>query len=69
MRLCWNVHEVSLLSYMPNAAGERRQGAQPGDLPVETVRQPELIINLRAARTLDLTLPASVLSKATRVVE
>jgi putative tryptophan/tyrosine transport system substrate-binding protein len=44
-------------------------GAQPGDLPVETVRQPELIINLRAARALGLTLPASVLSKATRVVE
>ena len=45
------------------------QGAQPGDLPVETVRQPELIINRRAARALGLTLPASVLSKATRVVE
>jgi len=45
------------------------KGAQPGDLPVETVRQPELIINRRAARALGLTLPASVLSKATRVVE
>ena len=45
------------------------KGTQPGDLPVETVRQPELIINLRAARALGLTLPASVLSKATRVVE
>jgi putative ABC transport system substrate-binding protein len=44
-------------------------GAQPGALPVETVRQPELIVNLRAARALGLTLPASVLSKATRVVE
>jgi len=43
--------------------------AKPGDLPVETVRQAELIINLRAARALGLTLPASVLSKATRVVE
>jgi putative tryptophan/tyrosine transport system substrate-binding protein len=45
------------------------KGAKPGDLPVETVRQAELIINLRAARALGLTLPASVLSKATRVVE
>jgi putative ABC transport system substrate-binding protein len=45
------------------------KGAKPGDLPVETVGQAELIINLRAARALGLTLPASVLSKATRVVE
>jgi len=45
------------------------KGVKPGDLPVETVRQPELIINLRVAGALGLTLPASVRSKATRVIE
>jgi putative ABC transport system substrate-binding protein len=67
--LCYGTSFAALTRRVAGYVDSILTGAQPGDLPVETVRQPELIINLRAARALGLTLPASVLSKATRVVE
>lgn len=48
--------------------GKILKGAKPGDLPVQTVSQPELIVNLATARTLGINVPANILEKATRVV-
>jgi putative ABC transport system substrate-binding protein len=67
--LCYGTSFAALTRRAAGYVDRILTGAQPGDLPVETVRQPELIINRRAARALGLSLPASVLSKATRVVE
>ena len=44
-------------------------GLKPGDMAVETVREPELIINLRTARLIGVTLPTAMLEKASRIVE
>jgi ABC-type uncharacterized transport system substrate-binding protein len=69
-----------LMAYGPNIVelwGQRvpvyvdriLKGARPGDLPIEQPTKYELIINLKTAKTLGLTIPPSLLLRADQVLE
>jgi len=78
-QLCAFVDAGGLMSYAPSLIDTWRhaaiyvdkilKGERPADLPVEQLSRFELVINLKAAKALNRTVPASLLIQATELIE
>jgi putative ABC transport system substrate-binding protein len=60
---------VKLFVRLGNYVGEILNGAKPADLPVERPSEFDLVLNLKTAEKINLTIPPEILLQATKVIK
>ncbi len=67
--MAYAVDLVELLRRMADDVHQILKGAKPGDIPVYQPTKFELLVNLKTATALGLTLPPTLLARATEMIE
>ena len=67
--MCYSANNQQLWRRITAQVHKILKGAKPGDLPMEQPTQFDLVVNLRTARAIGLTMSQSLLARANEVIE
>ena len=67
--MAYDSYTSSLIARTATYVDRILKGAKPADLPVEQPTKFELMINLKTAKQIDITIPQSVLYRADKVIK
>ena len=67
--MAYSVDAVDLFTHAAGCIAQILNGASPGDIPIYQATKFELLINVKAANAIGLTIPPSLLARADEMIE